>query len=114
MKRVTDLGGEGMMIRDPKSFYEYWRSESMLKVKKFLDDEAVVIGKESGTGRCENMMGALVVKNKFGVTFKIGSGFTDEERRSPPKKGTVVTYRYFELTNDGKPRFPVYVRPFAN
>ena len=39
----------------------------MLKVKEFHDDEAVVIGKENGSGRCENMMGALVCKNKDGV-----------------------------------------------
>ena len=67
MDWVTSLGGEGMMIWDPKSPYEYWRSESMLKVKKFIDDEAVVLGKEKGTGRCSNMMGALVCKNKAGV-----------------------------------------------
>lgn len=78
MKRITGLKGEGVMLRDPKSHYEYRRVDTMLKVKEFQDDEATVIGKEKGTGRCENMMGALVVKNKQGVEFKVGSGFTDE------------------------------------
>lgn len=49
------------------------------------------------------MMGALVCKNKSGVVFKVGTGFTDAQRRNPPKKGTVISYRYFELTKDGKP-----------
>lgn len=110
MKRVVALGGEGMMIRDPKSIYEHRRVKTMLKVKEFHDDEATVIGSEKGTGRLERLMGALVVKNKAGKTFKVGSGFTDKERAKPPKKGTVITYRYFELTKDGVPRFPTYMR----
>ncbi len=32
------------MLRDPKSFYENRRSKSLLKVKTFHDDEAVVLG----------------------------------------------------------------------
>ena len=67
MKRITDLKGEGVMLWDPKSHYEYWWVDTMLKVKEFHDDEAHVIGKEFGTGWCENMMGALIVKNKDGV-----------------------------------------------
>lgn len=110
MKRVIALNGEGMMVRDPKSKYEHRRTKTMLKVKEFHDDEATVIGSEKGTGRLEKLMGALVVKNKQGVTFKVGSGFTDKERAKPPKKGDVITYRYFELTKDGKPRFPTYMR----
>jgi len=38
------------------------------------------------------MMGALICKTKEGVEFKVGSGFTDKERRKPPKIGTKVTY----------------------
>ena len=32
------------MLRDPESFYENRRSNSLLKVKTFYDDEAVVLG----------------------------------------------------------------------
>lgn len=110
MKRVIALKGEGMMIRDPKSKYEHRRTKTMLKVKEFHDDEATVIGSNKGTGRLEKLMGAIIVKNKAGKVFKIGSGFTDKERVNPPKKGTVVTYRYFELTKDGIPRFPTFMR----
>lgn len=77
MKRVIKLEGEGMMLRNPSSAYEYRRSDQMLKVKEFHDAEATVIGKEKGTGRCSNMMGALIVQKEDGVVFKIGSGFTD-------------------------------------
>lgn len=112
MKEVLAESGEGMMLRDPKSPYEFRRTKTMLKVKEFHDDEAVVLGKEKGSGRLSNMMGALVCKNKAGTTFKVGSGFTDKQRRNPPKKGTQITYRYFEMTKENKPRFPTFVRVY--
>lgn len=78
MEKVTVGKGEGMMIRDPESFYEGRRSETLQKVKKFDDSEAVVIGHNKGTGRCSGMMGAIVVREKDGTEFKIGSGFDDK------------------------------------
>lgn len=55
------------MLRDPNSFYENRRSKSLLKVKTFHDDEAVVLGYTAGTGRCLGMVGALKVRNTHGV-----------------------------------------------
>lgn len=77
MDTVTADGGEGMMIRDPKSLYENRRSKALLKVKKFEDAEATVIGTEPGTGRLTGLMGAIRVREKNGTEFKIGSGFND-------------------------------------
>jgi DNA ligase-1 len=77
MDKVCDKKGEGLMIRDPNSLYEGKRSDTLLKVKKFDDAEAVVIGHNKGTGRCSGMCGAIVVREKDGTEFKIGSGFDD-------------------------------------
>ena len=111
MDKVLAIGGEGLMIKDPRCRYEQRRSEKLLKVKTFQDAEAKVLGWENGTGRCENMMGAIRVKDlKSGVLFKIGSGFTDQQRNHPPKKGTIVTYKYQNLTDAGHPRFPIFLR----
>ena len=94
LKKVFEMNGEGLMLKDPSSLYEGRRSESLLKVKKFDDDEAQVIGHEEGTGRCENMLGAIRVKNKAGKEFKIGTGFDDSQRKHPPKIGATVTYKH--------------------
>lgn len=110
MKDIVKLNGEGLMLRDPRSKYENRRSHSMLKVKEFHDAEALVVGHVKGTGRICNLMGALEVKNFDGISFKIGTGFDDNERANPPKIGSIVTYRYFELSKDKVPRFPSYVR----
>lgn len=98
------------MLKDPNSKYEQKRSDRLVKVKKFDDTEATVIGHQKGTGRCQNMCGALQVKMSNGIHFKIGSGFTDAQRRKPPKIGSVVTFKYQGLTKSNVPRFPIFMR----
>jgi DNA ligase-1 len=110
LDRVAAKGEEGVMLRDPDSFYENKRSNSLLKVKKFLDTDALVLGHSKGTGRISHLMGRLNCILPNGVTFDVGSGFSDVDRGRPPKKGSVITVKYQELTNSGKPRFPVFVR----
>ena len=111
MKKVMDLEGEGLMIKDPASYYENRRSESLLKVKKFDDAEAIVLAHEAGTGRCWNMLGALRVRHCVsGVVFKVGSGFTDAQRRKPPKIGCKITFKHQGVTKDNVPRFPIFLR----
>lgn len=69
--------GEGVMIKDPKSKYEGKRSYSLLKVKRFEDAEATVVGHQKGTGRLHSMLGALECRDANGIEFKVGSGFND-------------------------------------
>lgn len=110
MKEIIQLNGEGVIIRDPKSEYENRRVKTMLKVKEFHDAEATVLSHHKGTGRLAHTMGAIEVKNDDGIIFRIGSGFDDSERAKPPKIGSRVTYRYFELSKDNVPRFPTFLR----
>jgi len=109
LKRVEGLGGEGLMLRRPKSLYEVGRSSSLLKVKTFHDSEARVIGHAPGTGKHKGRLGALIVQLPDGTKFNVGTGFSDAEREDPPKIGAVITFRYQELSKDGVPRFPSYV-----
>jgi DNA ligase len=121
---VQNLGGEGLMLRKPGVLYETGRSHNLLKYKKMLDDVATVIDMEEGEGRHKGTMGALVCVLPSGVQFKIGTGFTDQQRNNwwleytqmtaegkPIKdKGYIVEFTYQELTNDGVPRFPAFQR----
>ena len=109
LARVEALGGEGLMLRRPKSKYEPGRSTSLLKVKTFHDAEAKVIGHAAGAGKHKGRMGALICQLASGATFNVGTGFTDAERDAPPEIGSIITFRYQELTDDGNPRFPSWV-----
>lgn len=107
-------GFEGAMYRRSLEPVLLKRSRSLLKVKSFVDDEAEVVGAVVGNGKYAGMLGALECKNKAGKLFEIGSGFSDDQRRlywkefNAKKLPAKLTYKYFELTEDGKPRFPIF------
>lgn len=109
LARICELGGEGLMLRRPGSHYEVGRSHSLLKVKRFLDDEARVVGHQPGTGRHKGRLGALLVELRDGTRFALGTGLSDADREAPPPVGAIVTFRYQELSDGGVPRFPSFV-----
>ena len=111
LKEVENLGGEGLMLRQPNSKYIGKRSNTLLKVKSFYDDEAKVVGYATkGKGRLAGMTGSLQVEGRKGEKFKVGSGLTDDIRTNPPPIGTIITYRFQEKNEKtGIPRFPSYV-----
>jgi DNA ligase-1 len=109
LRRVEALGGEGLMLRKAGSTYQHGRSTTCLKVKSFHDAEGRVIAHFEGTGRHMNRLGALRVEVPDGTTFSVGTGFSDAERESPPAIGSLITFRFQELTNAGVPRFPSFV-----
>lgn len=110
LDRVTKAGGEGLILHKRKSFYQKGRSRNVLKLKKFYDAEAVVIRHNPGKGRFRGMLGSVTVETPNGIRFKIGTGFTDDQRKKPPAVGSVITYKYRGLTNSGKPKFPSFWR----
>jgi DNA ligase-1 len=109
LARVEGLGGEGLMLRQPGSSYAAGRSATLLKVKTFHDAEATVIGHQAGAGKHKGRLGALLVKLADGTEFAVGTGFSDKERAAPPPVGSIITFRYQELSEAGVPRFPSYV-----
>lgn len=134
-------GYEGVMIRDPKGLYKHGRSTvgegGLLKLKRFVDAEAIVIGyahlshnaneaKRNELGQLErsshkdgkvalDLLGALSVRDvKTGVEFEIGTGFDQEERRllwvgRNSLKGRLVKYKSQPVGMKDKPRFPVFI-----
>ena len=109
LARVEKLGGEGLMMRQAESAYQAGRSSLLLKVKSFHDAEARVLAHLPGAGRHKGRLGALAVELPDGTGFSVGTGFSDAERGAPPAIGSVITFRYQELSDGGVPRFPSYV-----
>jgi DNA ligase-1 len=110
LKQVVDAGGEGLMLHRADAPVASGRSDLLLKLKPQADAEAVVVGHEPGKGRLAGQLGALELKTPEGVRFKLGTGFSDAQRRNPPPVGATVTYRYRDVTPSGKPRFASFLR----
>lgn len=111
LAHVEKLGGEGLIARRPGSLWRPVRSPDMLKVITRVRCEATVVGFEEGEGRCAGVMGALLVRPKGwkGDPWRVGTGFTDKQRETPPEIGTVVTIEHKGLQESGRPREPSFI-----
>ncbi len=137
-----EQGHEGVMIRDPVGPYKFGRSTTkegwLLKIKRFQDSEAIVIGFEERmhnaneaekdnlghTKRSSHkankiptgMLGSLIVRDiHTDVEFSLGTGFSDDERRDLWNNRDqlccplIVKYKSQPSGRLNKPRFPVFL-----
>jgi len=110
LSNIVNMGGEGLMLHHQAAHYKTGRSNNLMKLKQYNDAEAIVIAHIKGKGKYKNKLGSLKVKMPSGLTFKIGSGFSDIQRQNPPKLGSTVTYKYIGKTAGGVPRFASFLR----
>ncbi len=135
-----NVGYEGIMYRDPDGLYKNGRStpreQGLVKKKMFVDSEALLISMEplyTNTNVAEldergytkrsshqenqvqqELLGALVVRDVItGQEFRIGTGFTLEDRKliwqnrsNPPS--SIVKYKFFPVGVKDLPRHPVF------
>lgn len=106
-------GYEGQMIRLDAP-YENKRSNSLLKHKSFIDEEYTILGVEEGGGNLTGMVGALVFESKQGDKFTASVNGGWDYLKQLWKDHTALigkeaTIKYFNITPDGKPRFPKVV-----
>lgn len=113
---VIEQGGEGVVIANPSGKYVNGHVDHMLKYKKIIDCEAIVIGYKTnsdGDRLASLIVNPLVGKNpRKKITFNIGTGLKIAQRRNYQKYfpiGTVVKYSYELIGVNGKPRSPVYM-----
>ena len=110
LEQTVAQGGEGLVLHLAAAPYVTGRSDVLAKLKPYLDAEATVVGYRPGRGKYDGDAGALQVQTPEGRRFHLGSGLPDALRRKPPPKGSVVTYRYHDLTATGLPRFATFLR----
>lgn len=110
LDEVLQSGGEGLMLHRADAAYVTGRGDVLLKVKRWRDAEATVVGYQPGQGRYHGMLGALRVRTADGVEFMLGTGLSDAVRRNPPPIGSQLTFRYRDLTAQGRPRFASFHR----
>ncbi|MCK5896004.1 MAG: DNA ligase [Cocleimonas sp.] len=110
LNAVVAQGAEGLMLHRADALYQTGRSQVLLKVKKHQDAEAKIIQHFVGKGKFSTVLGSIMVEDSTGLRFKIGTGFTLQQRRNPPAIGRTITYKYFGRTKKGLPRFASFLR----
>lgn len=138
--RALERGYEGVILRSPFAPYKFGRStlrsQHLLKLKRFTDAEAEIVGatekfhnsnepyiddtgyiKRSemkdglvGTG----VLGSFTCVTKHGLEFKVGTGYTEDERSyyweyKDDYIGKILKYKYFDVGDYEVPRHPVFL-----
>lgn len=133
-------GYEGVMVRDPKGHYKFGRSSLreglLLKLKRFEDSEAKILGFEemmhnTNPGELDafgnikrstsmegmvgsGMLGAFLVRDiKSNIEFAISTGLSEKQRIDfwnvkDSLVGKMIKYRHQPSGALDKPRFPIF------
>ena len=110
--RFIEEGYEGIMLRNKNGMYRCnYRSNDLQKYKEFQEDEFRIVGFIEGDGRDKGTV-IWVCETKEEKTFRVRPRGTIENRKKLFKAGEkfvgkMLTVIYQELTEEGKPRFPV-------
>lgn len=108
----VEAGYEGIMLRNAAGVYRAnYRSNDLQKYKEFMEEEYRIIGFKEGEGRDAGAV-IWVCETADGKDFTVRPRGTMEQRRewfNDGEKyiGKNLTVVFQELTEDGKPRFPV-------
>lgn len=135
------LGYEGVMLRAPNGVYKCGRSTNkegiLLKLKRFKDAEAIIIGFEEKLHNSNSQttdpfglakrshqkaglvpahtLGSLLVRDiSTGIEFGIGTGFDDALKNEIWQNqdqyiNKIVKYKYQAVGTKDAPRFPVFL-----
>ena len=113
-QEFLDEGYEGSILR-ANDIYKHGRSYGLMKFKDFSDDEATIVGYEVGQGKREGTLGKFVMKDDDGVEFGCppGKGYTYKDLADMLDNiqdylGKRATFTYFQRTNAGSYRHPLY------
>lgn len=109
LEYYLDHGYEGAIVRLNK-LYENKRTNSLLKVKKFEDEEFRIVDIEEGRGNLAGKAGRIIV-DVDGKRVSAGLKFSHDDAAEIWNKresyiGKMATIKYFNRTPDGSLRFP--------
>jgi len=110
LAEVIAVKGEGLVVRSGRLAYHTGRSSQDLKVKQSTDAECLLVGYKEGAGKFSGLVGSLTCELANKMIINIGTGLTRDERKNPPTKGSIITFKYYGFTKTGKPKFPVFMR----
>jgi ATP-dependent DNA ligase len=130
LEEAFEQGYEGIMLRDPDQYYDYKRSNALLKLKSSLDEEEDDDGEqisdcvvesieyndffpviEDGKLHTERLLNKVWVIQEDGVRCKVGTGYSLDFRRKYTQApydliGKTVEVKHQGYGKNGRMRFP--------
>lgn len=103
LDKITDAGGEGVMLRRPLAPYHHSsgsgdRKNYLLKYKKLKTCDLRITGWNEGKGKYEGMIGSFICEDDAHTVKVNVAGIDDDTRASDPNLwiGKIIEIAYFE------------------
>ena len=97
LDKITSESGEGCILNLCDAPYVWNRTWNLQKVKKFDSLDLEVVDIEEGSGRLAGTLGAIHVRYKDGNIVKVGSGFSDDERKLYFNNPSLILHKIVEI-----------------
>ena len=100
LDKITDKGGEGIMLRDPNAYYQHKRTDALLKYKKLQTMDLRIVGWNEGKGKYEGAIGSFICENDEKTIRVNVAGISDAIRWSDPDWwiGKIIEVAYFDYS----------------
>lgn len=102
-KKAINRGEEGIVLTNPKSFYQTKKSPDRVKLKGRADLEGVLIGFNVNE---KGLMKSMIIRFK-NIKFSLGIGFKEAERKNYKKLfkiGNLIKFSYRSFGSNGRPK----------
>lgn len=105
---IVKNGGEGIILKKPKHFYEVDRTPSWIKLKEEVDCDLIITGWYPGEGKREGQIGGWICEDKSKcIKVRVGSGFTKKDLEVYSKNpddymNSIAAVKYNMVINDKK------------
>lgn len=120
LQMASDRGHEGLMVRSILGRYKFGdvtpREGYVMKLKPFVDDEAVIVGfneEHYEDGAAKDSLGSFIVEHKTFGRFNLSGKLTRKQRDEfwaarESMLGQLVTFKYQKIGTKDKPREPIF------
>lgn len=117
--RIIENGGEGTIVKNLDSLYEFKRSHAWMKFKGVFECDLRVTGTAPGKGKREGFIGAVTCSTDDGhVVVDVGSGFNDDDLAAMNEEspmGKIMTIRYnMMVQREGSKTWSLFLPRFVS
>lgn len=110
LARIIKAGGAGLILHRDDALYRQPAPDDLLEMRPFQRGQGLVVAVIHGRGHGRTPMLGLLLRGHGGHLVRLTDGFSPAQRRHPPPIGSVVAYKFYGYTRDGRPRFMRFLK----
>lgn len=110
LRQILKAGGAGLMLHRDEALYRHPAPDDLLEMRPFRRGQGQVVAVIHARGHGSTRMLGLLLRGHGDHLFRLTEGFSEAQRDHPPPIGSIVAYKFYGYTRDGRPRFMRFLK----